>query len=102
MIGNAKYPALTTIAAVYRILAWVAIVLTIILMVIGVIAAFVSGNYIGGGFFGFLGSLLGAVFGSIIFVFVYGSLGLFFAILQLAVAEILQVFMDIEANTRSS
>jgi len=32
---------------------------------------------------------------------VYGSLGLFFAVLQLAVAEILQVIMDIEANTRS-
>jgi hypothetical protein len=35
----------------------------------------------------FLGNLLGVVFGSI--VFVYGSLGLFFAVLQLAVAEVL-------------
>jgi len=100
-MGSTKYPALTTIATVYRILAWISIAITLIMIVIGVIAAFVSGDYIGGGFLGFLGSLLGAVFGSIIFVFIYGSLGLFFAILQLAVAEILQVFMDIEANTRS-
>jgi hypothetical protein len=71
------------------------------MMVVGVIAAFASGTYIGGGFLGFLGNLLGAVLGSIIFVFVYGSLGLFFAVLQLAVAEVLQVVMDIEANTRS-
>jgi hypothetical protein len=98
---NMKYPALNTIASVYRFLAWISIIITLFTMVIGVISAFVSGTYIGGGILGFLGSLLGAVFGSIVFVFVYGSLGLFFAILQLAVAEILQVFMDIEANTRS-
>ena len=35
------------------------------------------------------------------FVFVYGVVGLAIAVLQLAVAELLQVFMDIEANTRS-
>jgi len=74
---------------------------TLFLMVMGVISAFVSGTYISGSFLGFLGNLLGAVFGSIVFVFVYGSLGFFFAVLQLAVAEILQVIMDIEANTRS-
>jgi hypothetical protein len=96
-----KYPALVTIAGIYRILAWITIVITMTMIVIGVIAAFVSGTYIGGGLLGFLGSLLGAVFGSIVFVLVYGSLGLFFAILELAVAEILYVFMDIEENTRS-
>lgn len=100
-MGNPKYPALTTIATVYRILAWISVIVTLFLMLMGVIAAFVSGTYIGGGILGFLGNLLGAVFGSIIFVFVYGSLGLFFAILQLAVAELLQVIMDIEANTRA-
>ena len=100
IIKNPKYPALNTIATVYRILAWISIIVTLFMMVMGVISAFVSGTYIGGGFLGFLGNLLGAVFGSIIFVFVYGSLGLFFAVLQLAVAEILQVIMDIEANTR--
>ena len=98
---NPKYPALTTVANFYRFLAWFTIILTIALMIFGVISAFVSGQYIGGGFFGFLGTLLGAVFGSIMFVFVYGVVGLAIAVLQLAVAELLQVFMDIEVNTRS-
>jgi len=98
---NPKYPALTTVANFYRFLAWFTIALTVVLMIFGVISAFVSGTYIGGGFFGFLGQLLGAVFGSIMFVFIYGALGFVVAILQLAVAEVLQVFMDIEANTRS-
>jgi len=70
-------------------------------MILGVISAFVSGQYIGGGFFRFLGELLGAIFGSIMFVFVYGVSGLAIALLQMAVAELLQVFMDIEANTRA-
>ena len=98
---NPKYPALTTVANFYRFLAWFTIALTVVLMIFGVISAFVSGTYIGGVFFGFLGQLLGAVFGSIMFVFVYGVIGLAIAVLQLAVAEVLQVFMDIEANTRS-
>ena len=96
-----KYPALTTIATFYRLLAWVTVLVTIGLMLLGVIAAFVSGDYIGGGIFGFLGELLGAVFGSIIFVIAYGVVGFVVATLQLAVAEVLQVVMDIEANTRS-
>ncbi|MEJ2262649.1 MAG: hypothetical protein P8X95_04345 [Anaerolineales bacterium] len=100
-MGNPKYPALTTIAAFYRILAWISIVITLVVILIGVIAAFVSGTYIGGGFLGFLGNVLGAVLGSLVTVFVYGAIGLAVAVLQLAVAEILQVVMDIEANTRS-
>ena len=98
---NPKYPALTMVANFYRFLAWFTIAMTVVLMIIGVISAFVSGQYIGGGFFGFLGQLLGAVFGSIMFVFVYGAVGLAIAALQMAVAEGLQVLMDIEANTRS-
>ena len=70
-------------------------------MILGIISAFLSGQYIGGGLFGFLGQVLGAVFGLIVFVFVYGLIGFVIAALQLAVAEGLQVFMDIEANTRS-
>lgn len=100
-MGNPKYPALSTIATFYRILAWISIIFTIFVILIGVIAAFVSGTYIGGGFLGFLGNVLGAVLGSIAVVFVYGLIGLAVAVLQLAVAELLQVFMDIEANTRS-
>ena len=98
---NPKYPALTTIATFYRFMAWFTGILTLGLMIIGVIAAFVSGDYIGGGFLGFLGELLGAAFGSIILVFVYGVIGFVVATLQLAVAEVLQVVMDIEENTRS-
>jgi len=98
---NPKYPALNTIAYFYRILAWITIVFTVFFIIVGVIAAFVSGTYIGGGFLGFLGNLLGAVFGSIVVVFFYGLVGLAAAVLQLAVAESLEVIMDIEANTRS-
>jgi len=98
---NPKYPVLNTVANFYRFLGWFTIAFTVILMIFGVISAFVSGQYIGGGFFGFLGELLGAIFGSIMFVFVYGVSGLAIALLQMAVAELLQVFMDIEVNTRS-
>ena len=100
-MNNPKYPALNTIAAFYRILAWISIIFTILVIIVGVIGAFVSGTYIGGGFLGFLGNILGAVLGSIVVVFVYGAIGLAAAVLQLAVAELLYVFMDIEANTRS-
>jgi len=96
----AKYPALYTIASFYRFLAWFTIAFTIILMLFGVIATFVYGQYIGGGIFGFLGALLGAVLGSIVVVVIYGVIGFAIAALQLAVAESLQVLMDIEANTR--
>lgn len=71
------------------------------MVLIGIVAAFVSGTYIGGGLFGFLGNVLGAVLGSLVVVVVYGGIGLAIAVLQLAVAEVLQVVMDIEANTRS-
>ena len=98
---NPKYPALNTVANFYRMLAWITGTLTVILMILGVIAAFASGNYIGGGFFGFLGQLLGAALGSIVFVLIYGTIGFILVTLELAVAEVLQVFMDIEANTRS-
>jgi len=96
-----KYPALLTMSGFYRILAWTTGAITVFVMVLGVIAAFASGQYIGGGVFGFLGQVLGAVFGSIAFVVLYGTLGFIIATLQLAVAEIMQVAMDIEANTRS-
>ena len=49
----------------------------------------------------FYGHVLGAVLGSIVLVIVYGVIGFVVATLQLAVAEVLQVVMDIEANTRS-
>ena len=100
-MNDPKYPALKTIAAFYRILAYITMVFTFIFIIFGVVATIVSGNYIGGGFLGFLGSLLGAVFGSIVVVFIYGLIGLAAAILELAVVEVLEVIMDIEENTRS-
>jgi hypothetical protein len=100
-MNNPKYPALKTIAAFYRILAYITMVFTFIFIIFGVVATIVSGNYIGGGFLGFLGSLLGAIFGSIVVVFIYGLIGFAAAILELAVAEVLEVIMDIEENTRS-
>ena len=96
-----KYPALLTIRGFYQVLAWITGVVTVALMIVGVIGAFASGQYIGGGVLGFLGQVLGAAFGSIVLVVVYGVAGLILATLQLAVAEVLQVVMDIEANTRS-
>lgn len=100
-MNNPKYPALSTIADFYRILAWVGIVFTLVLMLVGVIGAFASGTYIGGGFLGFLGNLFGAVLGSIVVVFIYGLVGLAVAVLELAVAESIDVLLDIEENTRS-
>jgi len=97
---NEKYPALNTIANFYRFFAWFTIVLTVFFMIVGIVQAFVSQTYIGGGFFPFLGALLGAVFGSIVAVFIYGAVGFIIGTLQLAVAEVLYVFMDIEVNTR--
>ena len=98
---KSKYPALKTIAGFYRILAGITFFLTFFLIVFGIVAAFVSGSYIGGGFMGFLGNLLGAIFGSIVVVFTWGLVGFAIATLELAVAESLEVLMDIEANTRS-
>ena len=100
-MNNPKYPALQTIASFYRVLAWISIVFTVVFIIVGIIAAFVSGTYIGGGFLGFLGNLLGAVLGSIAAVFIYGLAGLIAAVLQLAVAEGIEVLIDIEENTRS-
>jgi len=100
-MNEPKYPALQTIAAFYRILAWITIVFTVVFIIFGIIAAFLTGNYIGGGFFGFLGGLLGAVWGSVVAVFIYGLAGMVAAVLQLAVAEGIEVLIDIEENTRS-
>ena len=85
-MNNPKYPALNTIVTFYKILAWITIIFTSILMVVGVIGVFVSGTYIGGGFLGFLGSLLGAVFGSIVLVFLYSLVGYTIAVVELSVA----------------
>lgn len=96
-----KYPALDTIANVFRAFGWVALIWTAVTIVIGVIATFVSGQYLGGGLFGFLGTLLGAVLGSFMLLILYGIIGGTLAVLYFAAAESIQVLVDIEKNTRS-
>ncbi len=96
-----KYPALYTITGVFRIAGWIMVILTAAVTVMGVIATFVSGQYLGGGFFGFIGELLGAVWGSLMLLVFYGVLGGTLAVLYFAAAESIQVLIDIEKNTRS-
>ena len=96
-----KYPALFTIASAFRVFGWVTIFWTLAAVVMGIIAVFLNGQYVGGGFFGFLGELLGAVFGSIMLLVLYGILGGTLAVLYFAAAESVQVLIDIEKNTRS-
>ena len=98
---NPKYRALDTVANIFRILAKIAMVITGIVILFGLIAAFLSDSYVGGGLFGFLSELLGAVLGSLVFVIASGVFGYVLVILLLAVAESLQVIIDIEKNTRS-
>lgn len=96
-----KYPALDTIANVFRAFGWVTLIWTVVTIVIGVIATFVSGQYLGGGLFGFLGTLLGAVLGSFMLLILYGIIGGTLAVMYFAAAESIQVLVDIEKNTRS-
>ena len=96
-----KYPALFAITGVLRIAGWLTMLWTAAMLVMGVIATFVNGQYLGGGFFGFLGELLGAVWGSLILLVLYGILGGTLAVLYFAAAESIQVLIDIEKNTRS-
>lgn len=96
-----KYPALSTITQVFRALGWVTILWTVTLVIMGVVAMFLNGQYLGGGLFGFLGELLGAVGGSIMLLIIYGVVGGTMAVLYFAAAESIQVLVDIEQNTRS-
>ena len=96
-----KYPALVAVTSLLRIYGWVTVIWTIALVVMGAIAAFVNGQYIGGGFFGFLGELLGAIWGSLMLLVFYGTIGGFLAVLYFAAAESIKVLLDIEKNTRS-
>lgn len=96
-----KYPALNTITGVFRAFGWVTLIWTGLALIFGVIATFISGQYLGGGFFGFLGTLLGAVLGSFMLLILYSIIGGTLAVLYFAAAESIQVLLDIERNTRS-
>jgi len=70
-------------------------------VIIGVVAVFLNGQYLGGGLLGFLGQLLGAVWGSLMLLVIYAVLGGTWAALYFGAAESIQVLLDIEKNTRS-
>jgi hypothetical protein len=95
-----KYPAIEMIRSIYRFVGWFIIFITLITIVAGFIAVLVNQQFIGGGLFGFLGSLLGAVWGSFVVLFIYGGIGMLAALLPFAVAEAFGIFIDIERNTR--
>jgi len=96
-----KYPALYTISNVFRTFGWVTVFWTAATVIMGVIVVFLNGQYLGGGLFGFLGELLGAVLGSFMLLILYSILGGTLAVLYFAAAESIQVLVDIEKNTRS-
>jgi len=83
----------------FRILAWFTGILAVFLIFVGIFQAVFSHTFIGGGIFAFLGEVLGAAIGSVVVVFIYGAIRFINATLQLAIAEGLQMLMDIEANT---
>jgi hypothetical protein len=78
---QSRYPALQTIAGIFRILAW----LVVVFSVIGIIFGFINIKTIGLGVSLLLGSLIG---GAVSFFTLF------------AVAEAIEVLIDIEENTR--
>ncbi len=96
-----KYPAIELIRSIYRFIGWFIIFITLITIVAGFIAVLVNQQFIGGGLFGFLGSILGAVWGSFVVLFIYGGIGALAALVPFAIAEAFGIFIDIERNTRS-
>lgn len=89
------------IRSIYRFVGWFIVFVTLITIVAGFIAVLVNQQFIGGGLFGFLGGLLGAVWGSFVVLFIYGGIGMLAALLPFAVAEAFGIFIDIERNTRA-
>ena len=99
-MNEVRYPALNTMVLYFRILGSVAIIITLVVMAAGVIQVFVEQVYLGVGMWGFLGALLGATWGSLVVLAIYGLIGTVIAVLHFATAEALVVLTDIESNTR--
>ncbi|NOR90090.1 MAG: hypothetical protein GQ524_07525 [Anaerolineales bacterium] len=95
-----KYPAIEIIRSIYRFIGWFIVFITLIVIVTGFIAVIVNQQFIGGGLFGFLGSLLGWLWGSFVVLFIYGGIGALAALVPFAIAEAFGLFIDIERNTR--
>lgn len=96
-----KYPALGLVRTIYRFIGWFILFVTLIVIVTGFIHVLVTAEFIGGGLFGFLGGILGTIWGSFVVLFIYGGAGVFMALTPFAIAEGLGVFIAIERNTRS-
>ncbi len=99
-MNEVRYPALRTISGYFRLLGWISVFVTGIVMVVGVIQVIFYQEFLGGGVFGFLGGLLGATFGSLVVLSIYSLIGFVIATINFATAEALVVFLDIENNTR--
>jgi len=95
-----KYPSLRTIAGIYRIIGWFIGIFTFAAIIIGFVDVIVNQTFFGGGFWSFLGAVLGTVLGSILVLFFYAAAGMLLAMLPVAVAEGIEVILDIEENTR--
>jgi len=89
------------ISNIYRVIGWIAIFMTMGTMIVAIATVLITGDYIGGGIFAFFGSLLGAAFGSIVVIIIYTVLGTLISLAPFAVAQVIDVFVDIEGNTRS-
>jgi hypothetical protein len=90
-----KYTALRIIATIYKILAWLILVLGIIGFIVAIITGSLAGSKafragIGGGFLGFLSGI------GILIYTIIAFIGL------LAFSEAIYVVLDIEENTRKT
>ncbi len=98
-----KYRALRTIATIFKILGWVILILGILSACGTSAAMFLGGAAMmgftepGGG--GDAGALWGAIAGVATFVLMVITVGLY-ALILIAASEGIQVFLDIEENTR--
>jgi len=98
-----KYRALRTIGTIFKVLGWVILILGI-LSACGASASMLLGGatYMGlggpgGG--GDAGLVYGLIFGVVVFIVMIVTVGLY-ALILIAASEGIQVFLDIEENTR--
>jgi hypothetical protein len=98
-----RHRALRTIATVFKVLGWIILALGIlsacgtaaaILLGVGTVPGMMGPN-VGGGE-GFVWGLIGAIVGFLVMVVTVGL----YALILIAAAEAIQVFLDIEENTR--
>jgi hypothetical protein len=98
-----KYRALRTIATIFKVLGWVILILGILSACATSAAMLLGGSamlgFTGSGGGGDAGALWGAIAGIVTFVVMAITVGLY-ALILIAASEGIQVFLDIEENTR--